>query len=90
MESLARRRAVIQQLVDSEGWKMFQTAMQSAAELSFNRMMDTNNAHEAVKCMAVYHTLRSVLDWPTREIRAIDQHAAIVEREALEEARRNS
>jgi len=87
-ESLAKRRAAIQQLVSSEGWKLFCAAMRSAVDVSFTRMMSTDNAHEAVKCMAVYHTLRTVLDWPAREMGAINHQAAILEQQALEAAKR--
>ena len=88
MESLAKRRTAVQQLANSDGWRMFVSAMQSSADLSYRLMVETSNPHDAAKHMGAWHTLQAVLNWPVREMNAINTQAVMLEEEAIRAAKR--
>ena len=88
MESLAKRRTAVQQLLNSDGWKMYAAAIQASIDISARQMIETSVAHDAAKYMGSHYALKSMLDWPMREMNSINQQAAMLEEEAIRDAKR--
>lgn len=88
MESLAKRRSDITKLVNSDGWKMFEAAMKNASDTSYVQQVQTSNAHDCAKYVGAHHALQSMLNWPARELKSINQQAILLEEEALADARK--
>lgn len=88
MESLAKRRADITKLVNSDGWKMFEAAMRNAANISYTQQVQSSNAHDCAKFVGAHHALQSMLDWASRELNSINQQAVLLEQEALADAQK--
>lgn len=78
LELLGNRRVAIEQLIQSEGWKLFEAMMQEAKATAERQMIETSNAHDAAKYVGAFHALKSVLSWPERELHAIKIEASML------------
>jgi hypothetical protein len=72
LESMQRMHAAIEQLVNSDGWKLFEVTFKASREESYGLMLKADNAQQAAVQLGAYHTARAVLNWPERQLRLLE------------------
>jgi hypothetical protein len=88
LEEAKERRVVVENLLRTEGWRIFESVLESAIHGAYSAMATEKEAFAAAKHMGAWHALQFIKSWPQREILAVTRRVEEVQEAAAEAMRR--
>lgn len=80
---LEERENAIRTMIRTEGWKLLVQAFEYAIEDAYRRAIGSKEPHLGALALGAHHALKSMKEWPDRELTALQAQREGIRKEVV-------